>query len=149
MKKVFVAIFALLTVGSCSFKMLTVNSIEKPDVEKFSLDNSDISFGLNVNNPNKIGFRLVKTNLTVVVNKVEVGKVALGKKIKIKANSTSTIPVQLKMDSGKLLSIGTMSFFSDPEILIKGNVKGRKFIFSKKYALEYKDHFSIQDFMGK
>lgn len=147
MRKIVTVICCIVLLASCSPKMLTIESIEKPDLSKLSSPQSEITFNIRIKNPNALGFRLVKSTLDVNVNNIAAGFVGINKKLKIKANATTTVPVTLKLDNSKLLTIGAMSLFSDPVLQLSGQIKARKFLFTKKYAVDYKESFSIQDFI--
>lgn len=143
------SIILIFAISSCAIKPIAFEGIEKPSVDKLKLDGSDISFGIKIKNPNSMGFKIVNSKLSLTVNKIDAGKIGIAKKIKIKANGSTTIPMVLKINNSKLLTIGTMSLFGDPDVSIKGIIKGRKFIFTKKYEVEFKDQVSLQDFMGQ
>jgi LEA14-like dessication related protein len=139
----------LVFTSSCAFQPLYIENVEKPDIDNINLSKSDVRFNVVLKNPNSLGFRLVKSDLNVMVNSIEIGKINLASKQKIKPNSSTPIPVSLKLDNSKLLSIGAMSLFSDPKVSLKGYIKGRKFIFPKKYKVDFQDNFSLSDFLGQ
>lgn len=147
--KVLLLVSICLLVSSCAIQPIYIENIEKPDLNNLNLAESEVKFNVILKNPNKVGFRLVRSDLKVAVNGDELGFIGLAHKTKVAANGSTSIPVSLKVNSGKLLSIGTMSLFSDPKLEINGYVKGRKFLFSKKYKVAYQEHFSIQDFLGR
>lgn len=147
--KILIFIGLCLLASSCAIQPVYIENIEKPNLDNVNLGHSEVKFNVILKNPNKIGFRLVRSDLKVSVNGAELGFIGLAQKTKVKANGSTAIPVSVKVDSGKLLSIGAMSLFSDPKLEINGYVKGRKFLFSKKYKVAYQENISIQDFLGR
>ncbi|HTF80871.1 MAG TPA: LEA type 2 family protein [Cytophagales bacterium] len=138
-----------LCATSCALKPIYIERIDKPDIGSSGPNKSEVHFNVIIKNDNAIGFRLVRSDLNVMVNNIQMGTIGMSKKMKVHANTSTAIPVTLKLDTDKLLSVGAMSLFSDPKVDIKGYVKGRKFLFTKKYQVQFQDTFSIQDFMGQ
>ena len=84
------------TLTSCTIKPITVTSVQ--DVKILKLDATGVEFqaGLKIKNDNGIGFSVRGSELEVKMNGVYLGKVTLGKKIKVHRKSESVHPVVLK-----------------------------------------------------
>jgi LEA14-like dessication related protein len=143
----FFAIAQVMT--SCAFQPVYIENVEKPSMGSINSKNADVQFNVLLKNPNSMGFKLVKSDIDILVNGMNVGAINLASKTKVPANCSTSIPVSVKVDNNKLLSIGAMSLFGEPKVQLKGYIKGRKFIFPKKYHVDFQDNFSISDFLGQ
>lgn len=135
--------------SSCSIQPLSFDSIDKPAVNKLNTQNTEIGFKFGVKNPNSLGFKIVKSNVVVTANNIEIGKLILDKKTRIRRKSTSTIPLSVHVDNSKMLAVTAMALFGDPTVRIKGSFKARKFFFSKKIEIDHSEKVSINDFLEK
>jgi len=134
------AAILILLLGSCSFEDVEVGNIQGVTLVSVNKESIDIEVSIPVKNLNKMGFTISKVDIQLALNGVEYGKVTQAKKIKVKPQSCEVYPIlfHVKLNESvtglpKLIAKAMMGKKIDMKA--QGYVKGRKFIFSKKFVI--------------
>ena len=112
-------------------------------------DGIEAEIDVRINNPNKIGFKIYRSNVDVMMNDNSLGKGRLKKKIRIKPNTeeTYTFVVAGKFDDllsgGGLSGLLSMATSKTANISIKGNIKAGKFFYKKKFPIDNKQRVPL------
>ena len=133
---------------SCSFQDLTVGNVESTKVKSLSKDGIDLELGIRIKNPNRIALKVYPSDFDASVNGIDVGKVKLIKTVRIKGSSDEISQFYVKSDFSKI------GFADLPRILslvaaknisldLKGDLKGGKWFFKKKFPVELKKNLSL------
>lgn len=144
-------LFALLFFAtSCTeWKDVTITKIENARIIKMDKDGLIAEIDVRINNPNKIGFKIYKSDLDVLLNNNSVGKAKIKHKIKIKAHAeeTYTLAIAGKVDNllsgGGLLGLIATAASGNATINIKGSIKAGKFFYKKKFPIDNKQRVPL------
>lgn len=138
---IFPVLFVILSFSltSCNIKPVTVTGVQ--DVKILKLDATGIQFqaGLKIKNENGIGFSVSGSELEFKMNGVYLGKVELGKRIKVRRKSESVHPVVLKATFQDLFSslpkLMKMAQDKSGNVEINGYVKVGTLFLHKKFPV--------------
>lgn len=88
-----------------------------------------------------MGVTVFPTSFDATVNGIDIGKVKLSKRVRIKANSDNTSEFHIKSDFGKLgmkdiASVISMVASKSATVSFKGDVKVGKWYYKKKFPIE-------------
>lgn len=129
--------------ASCGeYKEVTITKIGQARIAKMDASGVEAEIDVKINNPNKIGFKIFKSDVDVSLNGSPMGKAHLKKKIKIKANTedTYTFIVVGKFDNllsgGGLGGIISMATSKSANITLKGTISAGKFLYRKKFPID-------------
>jgi LEA14-like dessication related protein len=137
----FPLLFVILSFSltSCNIKPVLVTGVQ--DVKILKLDATGIQFqaGLKIKNENGIGFNISGSELEFKMNGVYLGKVELGKRIKVRRKSESVHPVVLKATFQDLFSslpkLMKMAQDKSGNVEINGYVKVGTLFVHKKFPV--------------
>jgi LEA14-like dessication related protein len=127
---------------SCAeIQPVTIGGIENPQVKTLSMQGADFTFGMKIKNPNKMGVTVFPTSFDATVNGIDIGKVKLDKKVRIKGNSDGISEFHVKSDFTKLGMAdiaNTLSMVASKRanVNLKGYVKVGKWYYKKKFPVE-------------
>lgn len=145
-----VAYGLLLTVFfSCAeIKPVTMGAVENPQVKMLSMAGVDATFGIKIKNPNNMGVTVFRSSFDATVNGIDVGKVKLNKKVRIKANSDDTPEFHIKGDFSKLglgdiANVVSMVSSKSATITLKGDVKVGKWYYKRKFPVELRKTINL------
>ncbi len=136
--------FLIPFLSSC----LTIKPVEFKKTENITSSRSDtaleVTFDLAMYNPNSMSVRLSNLETEVSIDNLPLGKAGLSNSVRLKRNSDFTLPILAKaslVDLINLSGIGLNLYLGNQTATatIKGNMKLKKFIFSKKIQFEYKE----------
>ena len=144
MKFRIVFIFAFLSTfffTSCDVKEITVGDIESVSITEMTSEYIAVEIKIPINNPNNFGFKLVKADIDIEMNGVQLGNINKLKRVKIPANSNDvhTFNLQVSMDDlkqGGLAFLGSL-LSNKAGVNMKGYIKARSFLISKKVDVDY------------
>lgn len=138
-------LFYLLILFSLSFtscrelKEVSFNGVESAKIVSATPKGLEALIAVKIKNDNKIGFKVYKSGFDVTVNGVNLGKMYISEKIKIKANSEKTYTFKLKSDFAnqnislpQLMSLATSKSL---KINIKGELKGGALFYKKRFPI--------------
>jgi LEA14-like dessication related protein len=144
-------ILSILSIGffSCAeIKPATIGGIENPKVKSLTTAGADFTFDMKIKNPNNIGVTVYPTTFEGSVSGIDIGKLKLDKKIRIKANSEGTSEFHIKADFSKLgmgdiANVISMVASKSATIAIKGEVKAGKWYYKKRFPVELKKTINL------
>ncbi len=152
MKKYFLPIaygLLLTTFFSCAeIKPATIGGVENPKVNSLSTAGVDFTFDMRIKNPNNMGVTVFPSSFDATVNGIEIGKVKLDKKVRIKANSDNTSEFHIKSDFTKvsladIAQVVSMVSSKNATVTLKGYVKIGKWYYKKKFPIEFKKSINL------
>jgi len=148
MKRSFFSALFFLALGlafaSCSIQPVTVTGVQDMKFNKLDATGVQFEAGLKVKNENRMGFRIVKSELDCKMNGVHMGTIKLDKKIKVRGTSEEVHPVKLSASLtdviGSLPSLLQMVQKKSGNIELTGYVTAGVFIFRKKFPVNIKQN---------
>lgn len=140
-KVLWLPVVAVCMSGCVSLKMPEVTGVSNLRLTDLSKDMS-IQFDLGIRNPNAFGVTLKSMKTEIFLADSAVASVGLRHKQRLAAGQKSQLPFTVKPDvlsMPKLGWLGITQLFKkdDKKFAVKGEIKVRKFIFSKKYKFSY------------
>ena len=145
-----IVLISAFCLSSCfSYKQLEYKSIESIKVNEFSGSNAQVELGAKVYNPNNYKIKIMKFEAESFVNHMPIGKIDLEKKVTLPKNSETTQQYIFNADLSQVLgSLPSLLFGGEVTLHMKGYVKGKVFIFTKKFPIEVEKKVSVSDFMN-
>ena len=143
----FFAFFSIIFLTSCEVKEITVGDVQGVSITTMSKDYIDVEIMIPIKNPNNFGFKLVKADIDIEMNGVNLGKISKLKKIKIPANSNEvhTFSLRVSMDDLKLGGIAFLGSLlaNKAGVNMKGYIKARAFLISRKVDVDYNKNVKL------
>lgn len=141
----------LLSIGffSCAeIKPVTIGGVENPVVKTLSTKAADFTFGMKILNPNSMGIIVYPSTFDATVGGIDIGKIKLTKKVKIKANSNGIPEFHVKSDFSKLgmadvANVIAMVASKSGTVSLKGDVKVGKWYYKKRFPVEFKKTINL------
>ncbi|HWZ21648.1 MAG TPA: LEA type 2 family protein [Cytophagaceae bacterium] len=144
----FLIVSLLLSLTSCfSYKELELGDVSDVKVNKVANGGIEIQAGIRIKNPNNYKIKVKKIDADLFVNGQKVGKMNLSKKVILprKSDQVQSFVVNTQL-SNLIASMPSLLFGGDINLQMKGYIKGKVFIFSKKFPIEAEKKISTQDF---
>ena len=144
-------VYGLLSVVffSCAeIKPVTIGGVENVKVKKLSTEGVDFTFTVNVKNPNNVGVTVFPTSFDATVNGIDVGRIKLAKRVRIKKNSEGSPEFHIVSDFTKvsmadIAKIVSMVASKSGNISLKGDVKVGKWYYKKKFPIDLKKSVNL------
>ena len=149
MKKYLLFIALSLLLFSCAeIQPVTIGGIENPQVKSLSMQGADFTFGVKIKNPNKMGVTVFPTSFDASVSGIDIGKIKLDKRVRIKANSDGTSEFHVKSDFSKLgmtdvANVISMVGSKRATVNLKGDVKVGKWYYKKRFPVEFQKTINL------
>ena len=130
--------------SSCTeLQPVTMGGVENPHVNSLSQQGVDAEFGVKVKNPNNFRVTVFPSSFDATVNGVDVGKIKLDKRVRIKANSDESPVFHLKSNFSKLgfgdmANVLPMLSSKRADVTLKGYVRVGKWYYKKKFPVDLK-----------
>ncbi len=142
-------LFGLITflLSSCfSYKELELGDVNSVKVNKVGDGGIEIQAGIRINNPNNYKIKVKKIEADLLVNGKKVGKINLSKKVVLpkKSDQVQEFAVNTQL-SNLLASMPTILMGGDLNLQMKGYIKGKVFIFTKKFPIDAEKKISTKD----
>ena len=138
-------ILLVFTITSCTtWQEVTLSGIEKTKITKMDDKGIEAEVEVKINNPNKIAFKVYKSDLDVTLNGNPIGKAGLKEKVKIKPNSNEVYTFHIVSKfadlgkSGGIFGLLGIALSKNVTVEIKGNIKAGKFYYKKKFPIDTK-----------
>jgi len=133
-----------------SFSVISCSIIDPPTlvqvidtkVEKFSTKEIAVEVTLKIKNPNNFNIKVTKSNLDIFLNDALLGTALNNNKICLKKESTENHKILLSMSNSQL-SKNALSMIMGAtlggkmDIRVKGYIKGKAMMISKKVPIEF------------
>lgn len=140
-------LLALFLTSCFSYKELELGDVSDVKVNKVSNGGIEIQAGIKINNPNNYKIKVKKIDADLFVNGQKVGKMNLSKKVVLAKKSDQTQNFAVNTQLSNLISaMPSLLFGGEINLQMKGYIKGKVFIFSKKFPIEAEKRISTQDF---
>jgi LEA14-like dessication related protein len=142
-------VFLFISLAGCQLEAPELKNIEQIGIDEVGKSSVKITLWASIDNPNNYGFTVTEADLDVYINSTRIGKVVLDKNVKIKANRIETYPVELSAGATNLIAgaiqggIQTL-LKGKVNLRVKGNVKARRFLFSKKFPVDYQAEVPVK-----
>jgi LEA14-like dessication related protein len=141
----------LLSIGffSCAeIKPVTIGGVENPVVKTLSTAGADFTFGMKILNPNSMGVTVYPSSFDANVGGIDIGKIKLAKRVRIKANSNGIPEFHVKSDFSKLGMVDVANVISmvaskKATVTLKGDVKVGKWYYKKRFPVEFKKTINL------
>ncbi len=147
------ALLAILFLfSSClSYDQIDLKKVNNLQVNEFTREKMVVTFNVRLHNPNGYKIKIVKGDLDLFIGGTEAGKARLSKKVKLKKRSEEDYDIIVEADLkdlGKALlnSSLTIALTRSAPVKIKGWIKGRVFVFGKKFRVEFKENVDLSKF---
>ncbi len=147
----FVSFFFL---SSClNIAPLSIGKIESVNIQNFENQSLTLKISLRVVNPNNLKFKIKDNNLDLFLNGKEIGTATVKEVVIINGKSEDVHNFILDASFSKVALagiIGVSSLFNSKplELKIKGEVKVKTLVFSKKYPIEITEKIDLKE-IGK
>ncbi len=137
----FLSIFTLTILSSCSVQDVEVGSIQSFRVLEINKEFIEVDITAPVKNPNNFSFKISDVDLNITFNDIDLGKINKIKSIHIpkKSENVQHFVFKIKLEqvtAGGLLLIPSL-LSNKAKIKAKGYIKTSKFPFSKKIKVDY------------
>jgi LEA14-like dessication related protein len=147
----FIIIFFFSVIGlfSCAeIKPTTIGGIENPKVKQLTTAGADFTFDMKIKNPNTMGITIFPSIFDATVNGIDIGKIRLNKRVRIKANSDGISEFHVNSDFSKLgmgdiSNVISMVASKNATITLKGDVRVGKWYYKKVFPVEFKKSVSL------
>ena len=138
-----VAYCLLLTVFfSCAeIQPVTIGGVENPKVKTLSTKGVDFTFCMRIKNPNKMGVTVFPSSFNTTVNGIDIGKIKLDKRVRIKASSDESPEFHIVSDFTKLsiadiANVVSIGVSQRATVTLKGYVRVGKWYYKKRFPVD-------------
>jgi LEA14-like dessication related protein len=152
MKRIFKSLLFVTTLlfmlTSCfSYKELELGDVSDVKVKKVGNGGIEIQAGIRIKNSNNYKIKVKKIDADLFVNGQKVGKMNLSKKVILlrKSDQVQSFAVNTQL-SNLIAAMPSLLFGGEINLQMKGYIKGKVFIFSRKFPIEAEKKISTQDF---
>ncbi len=139
MKTLVFVLISVALLSSCTFREVEIGNIEGVSIKSVTKEMVSLELMVPVKNNNNFAFTISDINIDLTLSNVNLGKVKKSTKIRIPANSSETQNVGIDIKFSKLtenpLSLITAAIKNKIELKATGYIKGRRFIFTKKFEV--------------
>ncbi len=132
---------------SClSYKEIELGDVKNIKLNKANNGDAEIQVGINVSNPNNYKIKIKKIEADMLVNGKKIGKISLNKKVVLpkKSNEVQIFAVNTQL-SNLISAIPNIFFGGEIKLQLKGHIKGKVFVVTKKFPLEAEKSISSKD----
>jgi len=145
-------LMSLFIVACKPLKPLEFRSVSDFKIEN-ALVSPQVTANLNFFNPNSVGGTIKKFQLDVSLQQAPLTTVSLTNQ-RMPANSNFSLPLNVSIPYSQLikfvpLGIASLQGGKDIPVDLKGTLTVKKFLFSKKFPIEYHDKISTKDIQIK
>lgn len=141
-----VILFPLFLTSCFSYKEIELGDVKNVKLNKAKNGDAEIVVGLMVNNPNNYKIKVKRIDADMLVNGKKVGKLALTKKVVLPKKTEDVQSFAVNTQLTNLLSALPSIFFGgEVKLQLKGQIKGKVFMFSKTFPIEAEKNISAKD----
>jgi LEA14-like dessication related protein len=133
---------AALLLASCSYEDVEVTDVREINIEELNKNGLQLSGSLKVYNPNGYKIKVSSTDADIYLEGRRAGKATLMKNISIPANYDDYIEARVKttFEGGNLKLLPIIlgaTVKRSANIRLKGTIRAKSFIISKKFDFDY------------
>ncbi len=139
----------LFSLSSCfTFKPVTLEKVEDVRIKNIGSKGVEAQIVAKINNPNSYSIKVISSDLFISLNNSEIGTAQLVKPVKIKAKSSlsyeTDVYIKYKdLGTGILQTLPALLFKKSVQLHMKGNIKGKAGIISKKIFIDTKESVNL------
>jgi LEA14-like dessication related protein len=132
---------------SCiSYKEIELSDVRDIRLNKVSGGGIGIEAAMQVKNPNGYKIKVKKIEADLLLNGHKVGQISLDKKVVLPRRSDQLQYFSINTQLSNVLSaVPSIMWGGEANMQLKGHVKGKVFVFSKKYPIEAEKKISAKD----
>ena len=140
-------IFSLTFTCCITYKPVRITEIKSVEPADNNISTGRVVVNLRVVNPNNYAIKVKKYNLHAYLNDADLGEVKVAEKVVLKRNSDENYNLTFAPDAAKILdALPSILFKGRGEVALRGSVKIKAFILSKKFSVDLKKKVSAADF---
>lgn len=152
MRKYFLSVvYCLLPIVFFSCKEIqpvTIGGVNNVHLISLSREGIEFEFDMKINNPNSVGVTVFPSSFDANINDINVGKIKLANRARIKANGDHTSTFRIKSDFSKLglndiLKALPIVSSKSATISLKGDIRAGKWFYKKRFSVELKKNISL------
>ncbi len=144
-------VYFLLSIAffSCAeIQPVTMSGVENVQLKKLSNEGVEFDFSMKIKNLNNMRITVFPSSFDATINGMNVGKIKLSKKVRIKANSDESPVFHVKSDFSKLgvediANVISLVGSKRADISLKGDVKAGKWYYKRKFPIDMKKTISL------
>ena len=141
-------LFAVLFFSCVTIEPVVIGGIENVRVKKLSREGIEVDLGVKIKNPNSIAITVFPSEFDAIVNGIDMGKIHLHERVRIKAYSDDVSEIHIKSDFSKLglidiANILPMLSSKKADILLRGNLRVGKWYYKRTFPVEFKTTVSL------
>jgi len=145
---VVICLLSLCFFSCAEIKPVTIGGVENPTVKTLSTAGTDFTFGMKIVNPNNMGVTVFPSTFDATVGGIDMGKIKLDKRVRIKANSNGVPEFHVKSDFSKLgmadiANVISMVASKSATVTLKGDVRVGKWYYKKRFPVEFKKTINL------
>ena len=147
MYKIILVVLSCIFFTSCfSYKELELGDVSSVKVNKVANGGIEIQAGMQIKNPNGYKIKVKRIDADLFVNGQKIGKINLSKKVVLPRKSDQLQEFNVNTQLSNLISaVPSLLFGGNINLQMKGSIKGKVFIFSKRFPLEAEKNISARD----
>jgi len=148
MKKYIFFFISSLSLSSCiTFSDLEIGDVKSVNINKVSKSNIEINADIQVKNPNNYKVKIKKIEADVFLNDKNITTLNLNRKVVLQKKSDDVQAFLIQTELSKLLSLAPALLMGGGiNLKMKGYIKGKVFLISKKVPVEVEKKVSAKDF---
>ena len=141
-------LLSVLFFSCAELQPVTMGGVENVHLKKLSNEGVEFDFSMKIKNPNNIGVKVFPSSFDATVNGMNVGKIKLTKRVKIKANSDESPVFHVKSDFSKLnvadiANVIGLVASKRADVSLKGNVRVGKWYYKRKFPIDLKKSINL------
>lgn len=135
---------------SCSYEEIEFKNVNDTRVRDLANEKTAIVLNVRLQNPNGYNIKVVKADLDLFIGGTAAGKAVLTEKIKLRKRAEDDYDVIINVDKKEMLKAIAKSglnilFSKSVQIKVKGWIKGRVFMFGRKFPVEIKHNVDLNN----
>ena len=141
-------LLSILLFSCAELQPVTIGGVENPQLKSLSNQGVEFDFGMKIKNPNHVGVTVFPSSFDATINGVNVGKIKLSKRVRIKANSDESPVFHVNSDFSKLgfadlASVLPMIVSKRGDVTLNGNIRVGKWYYKRKFPIDLKKAINL------
>ncbi|MFN3343554.1 MAG: LEA type 2 family protein [Flavobacteriales bacterium] len=138
--------------SSClSYEQVEFRNVERVNIKRDSNKEMVLNLGVKLYNPNGYKIKVIKSQLDLTISGTSAGKAILEDKVILRKRKEEVYDINISIDRSAvtkaLMASGiNLLFTGKVPVEVKGWIKGRVFIFGKKFDVAFKEQIDPKQF---
>lgn len=130
---------------------MEVTNFSNYSIKNANREGFDLHLDLTIDNPNNYKMTMKWAKMNVYLNDRYIGKTSIDKSLTLPKKSKDEHPVVLHTTydetfKGNILNLASSALFGRGiQLKVEGEMKGKVFLFSKKYPIEHTEKLDLKD----